>query len=280
MSGFSADWLALREPADHAARSAALMKRLTDRLAAREVVEVVDLGCGTGSNLRATAPALPRRQRWTLVDHDPGLLDAARRTLAAWADTARDDADALVLAKGDRSITVRFRQADLVADLDAVLGGKPDVVTASALFDLCSQSFIERMVAAVAARRAIFFTVLTYDGRHAWTPAHPADAAMHAAFDAHQATDKGFGPAAGPKAPSLITEAFRHCGYGVEEGDSPWRLDGASPGCRALIDALAPGFAQAVAETGRVPAETVAAWRAHRRTGCLVGHTDTLAFPL
>ena len=35
---------------------------------------VVDLGCGTGSNLRALAPPCPRRQSWRLVDRDPALL--------------------------------------------------------------------------------------------------------------------------------------------------------------------------------------------------------------
>ena len=39
-------------------------------------ITVVDLGCGTGSNLRATAPLLGPEQHWTLVDYEPG---AARR---------------------------------------------------------------------------------------------------------------------------------------------------------------------------------------------------------
>ena len=44
---FAADWLALREPFDHAARSVALARRLADRLPRRP--KLVDLGGGTGS---------------------------------------------------------------------------------------------------------------------------------------------------------------------------------------------------------------------------------------
>ena len=57
--GFSADWLTLREPYDAAARSSALLRRGSPRgAAAADVLQVVDLGAGTGSNLRCTAPAL------------------------------------------------------------------------------------------------------------------------------------------------------------------------------------------------------------------------------
>ena len=75
MSGFSAEWLALREPADHAARSRDLLRAVAARFAAKAHVSIVDLGAGAGSNLRAIAPALAaERQSWTLVDHDPALL--------------------------------------------------------------------------------------------------------------------------------------------------------------------------------------------------------------
>ena len=50
-----ADWLALREPADAAARSA----ELVDRLALRPPLLIHDLGSGTGSMARWLAPRLP-----------------------------------------------------------------------------------------------------------------------------------------------------------------------------------------------------------------------------
>jgi SAM-dependent methyltransferase len=276
MSGFSPEWLALREPVDHRSRDAALAMLLAARMAQVPEPRIVDLGCGTGSNLRATAPLLGPRQGWTLVDYDARLLTAARDRLEAWADRVTESRVGVILHKAGREITVRFRQADLVRDLDAALGEAPDLVTASALFDLCSTTFIERFVAAVASRKAVFFTVLTYDGVQTWMPAHPADSAMRDAFVAHQRTDKGFGTAAGPDAPACLAAGFARAGYHVQEADTPWRLGAGDAG---LIGELAAGFAGAVAETGTVEAEALASWRAVQRNGAVVGHKDTLALP-
>jgi hypothetical protein len=70
--------------------------------------------------------------------------------------------------------------------------------------------------------------------------------------------------------------AFRQAGYQVVEASTPW-LIGADE--RGLLEALAGGFANAVAEIGRVPPGVIDDWRPVRRDGCVVGHTDTLALP-
>jgi len=53
MSGFSPEWLTLREPADHRARDPMLALKVADRLQKLPRITVTDLGCGTGSNIRA-----------------------------------------------------------------------------------------------------------------------------------------------------------------------------------------------------------------------------------
>ena len=276
MSGFSPEWLALREPVDHRSRNAGLARQVAETFAAKPNVEVVDLGCGTGSNIRATYALLPPEQSWTLVDYDARLLAAARERLSTWAEKSTVAGDGLALVKSGKRLTVRFRQADLTRDLDGALGSRPDLVTASALFDLASASFIETFAKAVAERKATFYTVLTYNGVQTWTPPHAADAAMADAFHAHQMTDKGFGRAAGPDAPQALAKAFRAASYAVDEGDSPWLLGAADA---ALVRDLATGFACAVEETGKVDKDTLADWRGIARTGSVVGHTDTLALP-
>lgn len=280
MSGFSPEWLALREPVDHRSRDLRLAGRLRDHFAGRSEVEVVDLGCGSGSNLRGTFHLLPVEQRWTLVDYDPRLLTAARESIATWADGREDtstaEANELTVRKNGKRLRIAFRQADLNAGLGQALGKSPDLVTASAFFDLCSAEFIYRLAAEVAARRAAFFTVLTYNGEQSWTPAHPADASMLAAFTKHQAGDKGFGASAGPNAPGALAAAFQSAGYTVHDGDSPWRLTHVDA---SLIADLAAGFAGAAAETGDVDASTLASWVAAAPTAAVVGHTDTLAIP-
>jgi len=276
VSGFDASWLDLREPADHRARNEELARILTRHLGGRPTIEVLDLGCGTGSNLRATAPLLGPAQRWTLIDYDARLLDAAVTRLARWANDWQRNKDTLILEKDGRTISVRFRRADLVNDFESVFATPADLVTASALFDLASGEFIAEVAAEVVRRCAAFYTVLTYNGVQRWTPKHPADADMAAAFRAHQVSDKGFGPAAGPMAPQLLATAFDAAGYHLNEADSTWRLEEADD---ILIRALIPGFVGAVRETEKVPEATIEDWLKPARTGALVGHTDTLALP-
>jgi len=279
MSGFSPEWLALREPADHAARNPQVLAAVGTHFAPKAALTVVDLGCGAGSNLRGSYAALPARQHWTLVDADAALLAATRETLAAWADEAREQGEELVLTKGTHAITVDMRKADLTKDLEWVLGWQPDLVTAAALFDLASKRWIERFVAALTSQKLPLYAVLTYDGRESWKPAHKEDAQMLAAFKHHQRGDKGFGPAAGPDANDMMAEAFRKAGFAVSIGDSAWRLD---QRYGELMPAMAKGIAEAVRETGQVDPGTVADWL-EARTGtasALIGHQDLWARPV
>lgn len=279
MSGFSPDWLALREPADHAARNPQLLSAVGGYFAARQSLTIVDLGSGAGSNLRGSYSTLPDHQHWTLVDHDERLLAVARERLLTWADAAHEQGEELVLSKEGKTITVDTRQADLDKDLDWILGWQPDLVTAAALLDLASKRWLERFAAALASQRLPLYTVLTYDGRERWQPEHPADARMLAAFHHHQRSDKGFGPAAGPDATEIAAEAFRKAGFAVSIGESPWQLGKRQ---RRLMQALAEGSAGAVGETGHVDPGAIAGWLAARleSASCLIGHLDLWARPV
>jgi glycosyltransferase involved in cell wall biosynthesis len=281
---FSADWLLLREPADHAARSPVVAETVRAHFAGRDSVDVIDMGCGAGSNLRGTAHLLPKRQRWGLLDYDRALLGAAKEALAAWADTSvfhidveNDGLHTLRLVKDGRHIDVNVAVADLAKGGAAMVHPKADLVTAAALFDLASPAWIEAFVAEIASRGQAFLTTLTYDGRDRFDPPHPLDAAMLAAFHADMRRDKGFGPAAGPDATRLLAEAFAAKGYRVVTGDSPWVLDASSP----LARSLAEGFAAAVEATGKVPADAVRNWLAFRLAAKTweTGHADLFAVP-
>jgi SAM-dependent methyltransferase len=279
MSGFSADWLALREPADHAGRNGELLDALAAHFAGRQEVAIVDLGCGTGSNLRATAAHLPPRQRWLLVDHDPALLAAARVRLGRWAEAGAEAGDGLRLRHGGRELHVSFRQADLASDLEHVLASEADLVTAAALFDLVSEAWIERFAKGVASRGAAVYAALTYDGVEIWTPPHPADAEILAAFNDHQRNDKGFGPSAGPQAPAVLARALRAFAYAVRTGASPTPFD--RDGDAAVIRDIVDCVSAAARDIGHVPASRIAEWVRARAAGasCTIGHTDLLALP-
>lgn len=279
---FSAEWLALREPVDRAARSRSVAQQVRAHFRDAGSISVIDLGCGTGSNLRSTFALLPRRQEWLLVDYDPALLTAARAALSEWADEATIAGDALALRKDDRLLSIRFRQMDLSGGVRDLLDReRPDLVTASALFDLIAADWMRAFARDVAAAGAAFYTVLTYDGRDTFTPAHPMNEAVSFAFTTHQLGDKGFGPAAGPDAPRVLAAAFTASGYAVSEGDSPWRVGSSHAD---MGRQLLTGIAGAVQETGRCAEADVAAWLEYRLASLkepdglvTIGHTDTFA---
>ena len=276
VEGFSSQWLTLREPVDLRSRNRAVSDALRAQFADYGDIDIVDIGCGTGANLRATAPLLGARQTWTLIDNDPVLLHAAEVALIAWADSATRTADGLTLDKPGQRITVRFRRVDLIRDLDQAIGDKPDLITASAFFDLVSPSFIERFAKAASERNAAVYAVLTYNGLCSWTPPQRADEWIQRAFNTHQATDKGFGPAAGPLAPELLGQALGAANYRIECGDSHWRL---GQGDDALLSELIAGISTAVVDTGLMDQGAVATWRGGPRLGGLIGHIDTLGLP-
>ena len=249
MSRFREKWLRLREPCDHAARSAALADRFAQAVGA--LPHLIDLGTGTGSNLRYLAPRLPPSQRWLLVDRDPALLEQARTGLEAG---------------------VQCQNLDLARALPDA--GVWTGITAAALLDLVSAPWLDRL--ARWCRGVPVLMALTVDGRLIWYPEEPEDGAVRERFFAHQRTDKGFGPALGADAAPYLAERLEAEGQEVFLERSDWRL---GPATAPLLGATLEGIIA-------VQDLEMARWAAVRRrqlaTGQLrltVGHIDLLAVP-
>lgn len=262
------DWLALREPADAAARSVELAG-----LAARRAPAVVrDLGCGSGSMLRWLAPQLSLHAaadgsaspaRWVLHDRDPVLLDRALADLPPGVDA-------------------RVSRGDLTALRAADLAGT-SLVTASALLDLLTADEVDALAAACAAAGCAALLALSVSGEVAVSPPDPLDAELAAAFDAHQRRTVDGRRLLGPDAGRVAAEAFARHGMTVETRPSPWRL---GPGEAALAEEWLRGWVAAAVEQ-RPDLDRQAGRYLRRRlvaaaAGVLrvtVGHVDLLAVP-
>lgn len=224
-ASFEADWLTLREPVDHRSRAEALTKRVAFEGEDRGWSRVLDLGTGTGSNVRYLDPRLSWIRRWSVVDHDPSLLARVQEPRAG------------------RSL--ERIPGDLGAEGLAAVP-EADLVTASALLDLVSESWMRRLVDACRSSGAGALFTLSYDGRTAWSPPEPGDDEIRAAVNRHQERDKGLGSALGPSATAVAEGLFREAGYHVETAPSPWVLD--TPGDARLAVELTEGWARAAAE--------------------------------
>lgn len=256
MSGFSASWLTLREPADATARSREATAFVARSLAVGSGDRIVDLGAGTGSNARYLTPLLPAGMRWRLVDDDGRLLRIARDRLA-----------------GDVETVV----ADLRDTINAPVSGCV-LVTASALLDLVSETWLFALIERCRAARAPVLFALNYDGRVECVPHDADDEFVVALVNAHQRTDKGFGPALGPLAGRCAESMLCAAGYDVLRRESDWVL---GTGHSALQTELVRGWAHAAREIAPHDASRIDRWRDRRlahvdasSSRLRVGHDD------
>jgi len=207
------EWLALREPADAAARSAELAECLTRHLPAAGGLVIHDLGGGSGGMGRWLAPRLRGPQHWVVHDRDPDVLELAPTDLPG---PAADGAP----------VTVETRRSDVAPPAPGDLAGA-SLITASALLDMLSVDELAAMVGACAEIGCPILLALTVVGRVALTPADPLDTRMAAAFNAHQRRTTTAGRLLGPDAVAAAVETLRSTGAEVLVRPSPWRLDAA-----------------------------------------------------
>jgi SAM-dependent methyltransferase len=254
------DWLALREPADFAARSAPLTRAVVDALPLRRPLRILDLATGTGSNVRYLVRFLPPDQEWILVDRDPELLaEAARRTAAIMA--------------------VETKCFDLGPLDHPEIFANRELVTASALLDLVSERWLRDLAERCRAARTAVLFALTYNGQSHCSPAEPEDDAIRELMNRHQrSNDKGFGRAAGPDAVDRAERCFAAAGYAMTRESSDWVL---APEMHALQRELIDGWADAAAEIAPEQSAMIQSWRVRRqdhvarhRSRIVVGHDD------
>jgi hypothetical protein len=295
---FSAEWLRLREPADHAARSAAITATITplvDR--APHTRPLVDLATGTGSNVRHLLPHLAGGQHWHLLDADARLLDALEPEMRAWSQAHQASVDRDGTAIAISHTGARHRLIAQHCDLSAgdIELASARLVTASALLDLVSRQWLERLTDQCVRASAVALFALSYDGRISCAPQDDADEAVRLLVNQHQLGDKGFGAALGPAASAVAEACFQARGYATRRARSDWSLGTADAALqRALIDGWAAaarelagsGSASARVDETAIDDSAIERWRvrrqAHITSGAshiVVGPEDLAAWP-
>jgi hypothetical protein len=293
MSEFSADWLQLREAADGRARADQLLAWLRQSRGTWQ--SVVDLGAGTGANLRHLVTKLGPGQRWCCLDRDAALLAQLLPRTAAWAQSAgyevRERPGELWLAGTGAEpgaaaawdARIRTQQCDLAEPRALEILPSGALITASALLDLVSADWLEALIEQGRARACAFLLALSYDGRAALAPAQADDQALVAWVNRHQSGDKGFGPALGPDAVARAEGLATGAGYRTAVVNSDWHI---GPDEAALQAALLDGWLEAALELAPMQRARVVTWRRARQHAIdtaelriQVGHRDLVATP-
>ena len=264
MTRVSAGWLALREPADAAARSRELVECLVHHLPATGRRVIHDLGCGSGAMGRWLAPRLAGPQHWVLHDRDADLLE-------------------LAAANSPPAVTIDLRLSDITRLQPGDLAGA-HLITASALLDLLTEDDLPRLVALCVGARCPALLTLSVAGRVELTPADPLDRRVAAAFDAHQRRRTERGRLLGPDAPAAAARQFTEGGVEVLAQPSPWRL---GPAQADLAAEWLAGWVGAACEQDPELAADAGAYTRRRleearagRLAVVVDHTDLLVLPL
>ena len=280
-------WLRLREPADFAARSEALTRAIAGALAAGKPMCLLDLGTGTGSNVRYLAERLPGSQRWLAVDRNEALLSELPGRMSSWGATrgyeVRTEGGRCIVRGAHLECDVETRQRNLgTLDDHQIFAGR-HVVAASALLDLVSEPWLLALASHCRAEGALALFAITYNGRFACAPVEAEDEDVRDLMNRHQKTDKGLGgPAAGPDAAACAERCFVEAGYQVQREPSDWTLEPADAHVQKL---LIEGWMQAATEMAPDRASTIARWGTRRlalvnagRSRIIVGHDDLAAW--
>ena len=283
-------WLALREPADIRARSAALTRAVV-YLLARHIdqgpLRLLDLATGTGSNVRYLADRLPAPQHWLLVDQDLALIGEVADRMSAWG-AARGcemtpEPKGIVLHREQLECHIRIRRLQLGTLEEPGIFPDRHLVTASALLDLVSERWLRALATQCRVTGSTVLFTLNYNGQSRCEPVEPEDEMVRDLMNWHQKTsDKGFGRAAGPDAVECAERSFGENGYRVRREASDWEL---APQARALQRELIEGWASAATEIAPEHAPLIRSWLARRlahveavHSRITVGHEDILAW--
>ena len=268
MASFSPDWLALREPADHAARSAEAHPRDARRAAGDRPLRILDLGPAPDRTCGYYRP--PVRRHPAYIEH--GLASRRSRSGAARARAARSPAS--------RRAAWICPRSTIAAIFDGRDAGHRVSTARSGIRALAARA---RRRCAQAGAAALF--ALSYDGRIVCSPRGSRRRNSLSLVNQHQRTDKGFGPALGPDAADVAARCFADLGYRVQRAPSDWTL---TPDVRRASTAadrrLGAGRRR---NRRRHGCRAIDAWRdrrlAHVAAGwsaIIVGHEDIAGWPL
>ena len=223
------------------------------------VLEIIDLGAGTGANQRWLAPRLPFQQRWIHLDHDPTIS----RSMPFPQDTMIIDGSVEALER-------------LLADGSS----NHRLVACSALLDVLTTGHLAAVCRALIDNQVPALFSLSVTGTQRISPTDPHDQRLLGAFNDHQRR----AGRAGPDAITLAVDNLRIGGFTVRILETPWRLTASSDA--AFVEQLLRERLDAAVAQDPSLAPVAEAWfelrRAQLELGVLrmeVGHRDILALP-
>ena len=282
-------WLAHRYACDAEARHPEIEHKFLAFFEQHQTaLKVVDVGSGTGANVRYYFDHIPHAQEWTLIEQNGSLRDECRRSLAAFAKEQGYDwqerDDTFRLADAQKTATIRLvpgriEHIEQLADLS-----QTDVVTANAVFDLLSYEHFDTLVGTLARHNVCLLATLNYY-ETSFLPFSEEDYRFTRWYHLHMKRPQPTGIAMGPDCSEEMLDVLAEHHMMIEQEGSQWHL---KQHATTMHHYLLHFIEHAVAELSLSTDEQhdFDAWLSHKKTLCrqrkleiIVDHSDIFAYP-
>lgn len=224
---FDPKWLQERYRFDAAARNKELEWEAIHQFAFLEHLQIVDLGSGTGANVRYYLEQFPQNQTWYCVEEDGMLREVFWQNMLELAHAdgyqPEQEGDSLKMTKSGHWVEIHFVQGNLM-ELDKLVDLlRTDLILANAVFDLFSADQFAELIHVISHHSLSMLFSLNYEGM-AFFPQEEKDDFFIRQYNAHMQRPQDFGHGMGPDASQVMKEALNKKLGHVKRGQSIWEI--------------------------------------------------------
>ena len=211
-TGFSTIWLEERFRFDAAARNAQLEHICLKYIDKYPRVNLVDVGAGSGANVRHWAERIPQDQSWTLVEQDGELLAEGLQLTAAWGkergfEVYEGSKGEWIFSTSSKKVQVKGVVGSLLDINEQVDLTTQHMVMANAVFDLFSVQQFETFARQIQPHSLAFYPTINYAGM-GFEVLHPGDAQMVAWYEGHMERNRPEGRAMGKTCSNFMQQTL------------------------------------------------------------------------
>ena len=282
-------WLAHRFACDAEARHPEIEHKFLSFFEQHQTpLKLVDVGSGTGANVRYYFDRIPHQQEWILVEQDARLRDDCRQSLAHFAEQRGYDwqpqNDTFQLTDGQKTATVTFVPGHIERIEQLVDLSQTDVVTANAVFDLVPFEQFDALVGKLVQHDVCLLATLNYY-ETSFLPFSEHDHRFVGWYHMHMKRPQPMGIAMGADCSEEMLDLLAQHHMMIEQEGSQWHL---KKNATTMHHYLLHFIEHAVAELNLSADEQqdVERWLEHKKKLCrereleiIVDHSDIFAYP-
>ena len=221
-------WLDERFTHDVSARNPTVEQACFDHFKESHLLNIVDIGSGTGSTFLALYHKIQIDQVWTFLEQDAELILHSKQRIVNQLTQ-----EGFQIEQSDKVITFRKKGHKItlktinesIVNIDKVINlEKVDLVTASAIFDLFSiEQYIE-FDKVLKENKVGILSVMNYTDMR-FIPEDVMDKECISTYHDHMCRKQHFGVGMGPNCRKEIVSYYNSTNRQFTQGESLWMLD-------------------------------------------------------